>query len=322
VKFPVPRIDSTLSPQTLRGQRALRDRRSVEVLRKTAWGWALILLPLACGERSHWWAPWKSPESAHEASSPTPAGAKQKGASTAAGRDSDAPRVVDIAFDVLRIEWPIESQRESRKIWNHADEIQLGSEKAALLSRNGLRIGAVSAESWPAIQAILEACRADTRREQLYPQRGEPLLLQLSEITSPESMFLHGADRRLVGKTFSEGRKLMVFDYALRPELGGSTDLGVQFEIRHDRGEMTWEAHAGSLRQAPAIDRHVFAELSTAWSLRKGESLLIGPSPDATNEYLVGNRFLLGEHGGQRTETLYCVSPVAYQSPSARRDRP
>ena len=232
---------------------------------------------------------------------------------------NDRIQVVQLAFDVLRVELPINGARNSRKIWNHVDELRLEADLVARLARNGLRVGVASSGSWSPIRAILEAGGARTQKDQMLPQPGTPLTLELAPIRESESFFSYGRDNRLVGKTFPAGQKIIQLDYVFHPQLGGCTDLQVGFEVRNDRGEMTWERRDGLIRQAPAYDRHVFEDLAALMTLKPGEFLVVGPSDQADNEYLIGSRFLIHTASGAKTETLLFVTPQPFQTQNAQR---
>ncbi len=232
---------------------------------------------------------------------------------------SDRVQVVQLAFDVLRVEMPVDEVRHSRKVWNHVDELRLDSDRIARLRRNGLRVGAASSSAWAPIRAILEAGGAKMQKDQMLPQPGTPLAIEFASIQESESFFSYDRDNRLVGKTFSEGRKIIQLDYAFHPQLGGSTDLQVDFEVQNDRGEMVWERRDGVIRQVPAFDRHVFENLAAALTLKPGEFLVLGPGDQADNEYLIGSRFFVQSAQGDRKETLLFVTPQPFQTSSVRR---
>jgi hypothetical protein len=234
-----------------------------------------------------------------------------------APESSDALRVVHLAFDVLRVEMPLDGDMNSRKIWNHVDELRVGN--SAPLARNGLRVGAGSSGAWPAIAAILDACRARTSRDQLFAQAAAPLMIELGAAEQGSTFFAYGADQRLVGKTFEGGSKILQLDYAYHPHLDGATDLAVGFEVRRERGELVWERQPdGSARQVPAVDRHVFDGLRTEITIGAGEFLVVGPSDRVENEYIVGSRFFTRGDGAERFETLLFITPQPFQSASVR----
>lgn len=229
-------------------------------------------------------------------------------------------RVVDLSFDVIRAELPLTEHRDSLKIWNHVDELRVDSERGERLVRNGLRVGAASSDSWPAILTVLEAAGARFRREELFPQRGLALVIALETITSPEPIFSYTRQGVLAGKTFPAGEKVLNVDYAYHPRLGGVTETQLSFEIRLDRGAMTWERQEGILRQVPDHDRHVFEDITVTVTLSPGEYLVIGAHADPGNAVLVGPRFLTGQRAGERYETLLFITPHVYQTRRAERE--
>ena len=232
---------------------------------------------------------------------------------------AEAVQVVQLAFDVLRVELPIDGVRNSRKVWNHVDELRLEADLVARLARNGVRVGAASSGSWSPIRAILEAGGARTQKEQMLPQAGAPLTVELAPIQESESIFSYGRDNRLVGKTFPAGQKIIQLDYAYHAPLGGCTDIQVGFEVHKDRGEITWQHQEGVIRQVAAYDRHVFEDLGALLTLKPGEYLVIGPSDQADNEYLIGSRFFIRTASGEKAETLLFVTPQPFQTQSTKR---
>ncbi len=232
---------------------------------------------------------------------------------------ADEVGVIDLTFDVVRIDLPMDGVRHSRKIWNHVDELRAGVDAAARLARNGLRVGVASPDAWPAFRAILDAAGGEVRRDRLVAQPGMPLKIKLASAGESESIFSYDSNGRLVGKTFPGGDKILNLDYAFHPKLGGCTEFKLGFEIRRDRGVMTWERREGIIRQVPAVDRHEFADLSAVVTLTADEFLVIGLSDEGRNEYLVGGRFLSSERAGKRSETLLCVTPKPYRTPGRTR---
>jgi len=286
------------------------------------WCWVVVVGCSAgwgCSSTGIWpFTPQRRPTS-HEEVASNPSYAPLSVGAARPLRSGETLRVVDLSFEVVRVELPADSVRDSRKIWNHVDELRIDSDVVARLARNGLRVGAASSSAWPAIRTILEAGDATIRKEQLYVERGAPLTIELAAIQESESIFSYNRENRLVGKTYSGGRKLINVDYMLHPELGGSTDIRLTWEIRQEREGMTWERKEGVIQQTPAVDRQVFTDIEVVFSLNPGEFLVIGLSDQADNDYLLGSRFLMGERAGERFETVLCVTPQAYQTQSVRR---
>jgi len=222
--------------------------------------------------------------------------------------------LVDLVFDVVRIDFPLGGIRHARKVWNHVDELRVGAEVIPQLARNGLRVGAAGPDAWSAIRAVVEVAGAELRRDQLVTRRGAALVIQLAPVQERESIFCYRKDNRLTGKTFATGHKLLSVDYAFHPELGGCTDLDLGFEVRHDRGAMTWERRGGIIEQVPDVDRHVFSEVDALLTLKPDEFLVLGLSEQSDNDYLLGNRFLTVERLGKLHETVMCITPRPVQT--------
>lgn len=221
--------------------------------------------------------------------------------------------VVELVFEILRADLPIAGIRHSPKIWNHVDETRVEASQMAELARNGLRVGAAPPESWPAIRAILAACGAEVRKDQSPVQRGFPLVVSLGPLDPGDTIFAYRHDNRLAGKTFPGGDKLLQIDYLYRPELAGFFEVSASFEIRQDRGTMTWERVEGIIQQVPAYDRHVFDDLAARVVLHPGGCLVVGPGAGAQNEYSIGGRFFMGHRDGKEYETLLFLTPLPYQ---------
>ncbi len=225
-----------------------------------------------------------------------------------AGR-SDRIRVVELVFDVVRIDFPSGGDRHSRKVWNHVDELRLGAETVAAWARNGLRIGIASPSAWEPFRAIVDACDAQIRREQMTPMTGMPLAIELGVVLDSESIFSFDRFGRLMGKTFSTGDKLLRVEYVFSPELGNCTDLQITPTLQYDRGVLTWERRGGVTEQVPSVESHTFSDARALVRLQPDEFLVIGLSSQSDNEYLIGPRFLTAGCATGRCETVLCVTP-------------
>jgi hypothetical protein len=287
-------------------------------------GW---LAPCGCSSSGAVGAPGRS--AAHETNPATPLDLPAAPFMKSPYTSHTTVRALDLSFDVVRAELPVTGLRESRKIWNHVDELRTDATLTARLARNGLRVGVAASGSWPAMLAVLEAGNAEFRREQLFPQRGLALAIALGTVGGPESgsregesIFSYDRNNRLVGKTYPGGEKVLNIDYAYQPQLGGLTETQLQFEVRYDRGVMTWEREGGIIRQVPSIDRHLFDDLAVPLALRSGEFLVIGANADTDNAFLIGNRFLLHTDRGLTRETLLFITPRPVETRTAQSEPP
>jgi hypothetical protein len=241
-------------------------------------------------------------------------------APTFPGRRDREPnvRVVDLMFDVVRIDFPVHNHRHSLKVWNHVDNRGVDPETVQRLARNGLRVGSAAPEAWPAMVTIFQAADARVGRDRLLAPRGLPMIIKLGTVDEPESVFRYLAGGQLVGKTLTGGDKLLIVDYVFHPRMGGVTDLRVGFEVRHDRGELTWERRAGIIQQTPTWDRELFDELQTTTTLKSGQFLVIGVAGGTDHAYLAGSRLLTRAESGEQYESMLCIAPKAFQTEGDR----
>ena len=222
--------------------------------------------------------------------------------------------VVDLVFEVTRLEFPAEHAGDARKLWNHVDEMRADPDTLARLGRNAIRIGVGNPSSTSALNAIARAAGASASIQPMVAPRGLPVELPLGVFGEEETVFTFGFDRRLAGKSFPAGERRLLIDYLFKPENQGSTELVLTWEIRHDKGTMTWERSEGTVRQAPDIDRHMFGELASRWSLARDEFLVIGVGDGSHRDFMVGNRFLAEQRDGKRVGTVLLIAPKPFQT--------
>ncbi|MCP4246089.1 MAG: hypothetical protein GY778_03480 [bacterium] len=227
--------------------------------------------------------------------------------------------IVQLQFDVLRVELPADVTRHSAKVWNHVDELRADAARTALLRRNGLRVGVASTDAWPALKAIFEACDAQVLRATHTVQRGLPLTLELGQIVEDESVFLIAADDRMTGTTFTTGGKYLHLDYEYGVPGEGQTRLQITPEIRDLQPRQRWSAEGGRVRSTADYRGRLFTELSCLLDVGADELLVIGPDPAHASALTVGRRFLTRRHEGRTHETILCIAPQPFRTESGER---
>lgn len=234
------------------------------------------------------------------------------------GADRDAIVVVQMQFDVLRVDFPAESIHHSDKTWNHVDELSGDSVRAALLRRNGFRVGTATADAWPGLRAIFEACQAKVTRGTQLAQQGAPLTLDLGPVEGSEVIFLISPDDRLVGSTFDRGNKYLHLDYTLNAGAGGGTTIQMTPEIHRESEAKRWPSNGGDLAQVPEYEGKVYHELSNTVNVGAGDFVVIGPDTAATS-LSVGHRFLTRTLDGRKYETVLCITPQPFRTDTTGR---
>ncbi len=232
--------------------------------------------------------------------------------------DRDAIVVVQLHFDVLRVELPADTVHHSDKTWNHVAEPSGDPARTALLRRNGLRVGTASADAWPALRAVFEASQATVIRAPHVARLGAPLALDLGPVDAGTSVFLLTEDHRLVGTSFESGSKYLRIDYAVSTDDGGFTTLRLTPEVNRVSPTKRWQEANGDLRRVADYDGRVFHELSFAVDVPVGEFLVIGPDTEAT-PLSIGRRFLTRDLDGRKHETILCITPQPFLTDDLKR---
>lgn len=222
--------------------------------------------------------------------------------------------LVELHFDVLRVELPRGSIRHSTKIWNHVDELHVDPRLSPLLARNGLRIGVAEADAWPAIQAVLDANGARSTRRQHAVHSGYPLTLDVGDVHDGETFFHYDADGQLHGNAYGPGEKYVLLDYAVNPEHPAEVTLRITPEIHCESQDKSWTQEGGVYQEKPRYEGRMFSEFTTTVSLKPGQLLVIGPSEQAKLDFLLGSRFLEHDEGGVRYETLLFARPQPFRT--------
>jgi hypothetical protein len=222
--------------------------------------------------------------------------------------------LLQVQFDVMWVELPIHAIRHSIKVWNHVDELQLPPQQCALLARNGLRIGVANVDAWPAILTLLQAngARSDQRKHAV--QSGHPLTLDMGTIADGETIFTYNARERLVGDTFPAGHKYVYIDYDVHADDPSRVTLRVMLEIHALSPSRRWTVDPDTFPEKPDYLGKVFADLAATFVVEEDQFLVIGPSPQAGTEHLLGGKFFEQVAGGRRYEILIFATPQLYQT--------
>ncbi len=231
--------------------------------------------------------------------------------------DGDAIVVVQMQFDVLRVELPADPTHHSDKIWNHVEELCGDPARTALLRRNGLRMGVAAADAWAALRGIFDASGATAIRATHLVRLGQPLTLDLGPIENEEAVFLITDDHRLTGTTFDRGNKYLHLDYAVSTDSGGGTTIRMTPEIHRLSLSKRWRNVDGDLRQAPDYEGKVYGQLSYTVEVPSGAFLVIGPDTGAI-PLSVGRRFLTRTLQGRTHETILCITPQPFRREDLR----
>ncbi|MGB0716371.1 MAG: hypothetical protein ACPGXK_10860 [Phycisphaerae bacterium] len=212
------------------------------------------------------------------------------------------------SFDILRIELPSDQAEHSRKVWNHVDEMRIDADASVRLARNGIRIGVAGQASWPAIEAIARSVGGTISSTSLASGGAIPVSLALADVQGSETVFVHDTRSGLKGRTFHRGQKVLTFTGWSEAEIAAGIRVGVEFEIRHESGDLTWQRAQDGIQAVPMVDRQVFEELTNSTLLGPGDILLIGPNHDVEHAFLLGGKYFEITREGRRKDVVICLT--------------
>jgi len=227
--------------------------------------------------------------------------------------------VVRMQFDVTRIDLPVREIKHSLKIWNHVDEAKADPRLTALLARNGFRLGVADRDAQPAIRTIFEENEARIGQVRHSATDGLPLMLSLGSVQEGSTYFVHRKDGGLIGETFNAGTMFLRIDYVMTDDKPPRVVLQVTPELREDRTRTRLVDRGGEIQAIQVHDGTVFDELSTMFTLKRTQFLVIGTSERAQKGYILGSWWLTSVLNMQQYETVLCVTPLPFGvRPAAR----
>ncbi len=280
--------------------------------------WVTLAVLLMCSGCS-WFAQTFGQAPTPASEPPSDQTAFDSGAAIGEAPGGDELIVIQMQFDVLRVELPAQDVQHSEKVWNYTNELCGDPVQAAMLRRNGFRVGAATADTWAALRAMFEACGATATRASHIVQHSAPLTLDLGPIEHAESFFLFTPDNQLIGQTFDRGNKYIHLDYAVPPEAGGAIMVQITPEVHRLSQQKRWRREGDEIREVHDYEGKVYHLLSHMVNIPPGQFLIIGPDTSGASALSVGHRFLRRKHMGKQFETVLCITPQPFRVELAKR---
>lgn len=224
--------------------------------------------------------------------------------------------LVYVNFDILQARVPKGAFSESGKIWNHLDEEAIPADLAALLQKNGLRVGRGSPDSWPPIKALLDQeTGVETSRSNTTVGNGLPLSLNVDQHRMrDQTLFLFRRDGTLGGVTFPKSSSFLRLEYDLSTAAPEGVTLEVMPEFREQQvlGKLT--LRDAVLDQPIEQPTRVLRELAFRMHIKADQFCAVGPSSAAHQGHLAGSLLLSEEVEGRRHESIYFITPHVYRT--------
>ncbi|MEP0843074.1 MAG: hypothetical protein HRF43_10230 [Phycisphaerae bacterium] len=232
------------------------------------------------------------------------------GESFSVAGDAQTPRtILQLHFDVLRTQAPVGTFSQSDKIWNHLDEKVVPAELAAVLQKNGLRIGRGKMSAWHPIKAILDLEKAvQAFQNGITLHNGLPLTIELDQRPQDQSPFVYRPDGTLRGLRLTAGMNLLRIEYAIPVTHPDSVLIEMMPETRLEAPEPRLTVN-GWTQRPPVRPSEIFRELSVRMLVGPDEFVAVGPSSAVTMPHTLGALMLIDQVENQPRESVLFITP-------------
>jgi hypothetical protein len=231
---------------------------------------------------------------------------------------SNAPAVLKINFEVIRLHTRAGIFSQSEKIWNYLSESELDPRRNHLLRLNGLRIAKGKSETWPAIKTLLDEADIQCTTSSQSVSNALPLEIKLDPVPRDQTLFLFRPNRTLAGFPYPNSVNQWRIEFAIPLEDIDSVEVTpmpeTQLPYHQPRSKLTvngWEHYP--------IERpsRIFRELACTLRIGPDEFFVIGPSEQSGKKHLIGSAFLCNEIDGLEYESMYVITPRVVSSKPA-----
>jgi hypothetical protein len=220
--------------------------------------------------------------------------------------------VVGIAFTVERYVVPTDDLAAARRtdVWSLVDELRVPPDDIAHLKTNGMRVGVAGPAQAEVLREIMPALGARGEVMNRVVQSGAPMTLDFGSTGSYQTVYVFHRDGRLEGSTFDDATKFLHVDY--RVDLDDDAPLitlALTPELFKESEQPHWRVAEGQYRYEKEYQGTAYRDLSVEVRVRDGETLVVGPSAQRRNAYLVGSTILGHETAGRDWGTIVLITP-------------
>lgn len=222
---------------------------------------------------------------------------------------------LSVTFDLLRLEFAVGAISGSTTLWNHVDEEAVGTERAALLRRNGLRVGLGLPDAWPAVETIFQVTGPAVRTPWTVAIRGQqPLVIDDGQQPRDQTIFHYGPDGRLIGKSVAGSRNVFRVDHMIDPANAKAVVLRVTPEIRQKDLGLRLRRTATGVMTLPAYEGEILNDLAFSLRVPEGCFLIIAAGDRSDQTSLVGRAFMTADTAKSRHEFVYIIRPTVVRT--------
>ena len=222
---------------------------------------------------------------------------------------------LSVTFNLLRLEFAVGAISGSKTLWNHVDEEAVGTDRAALLRRNGVRVGLGLPDAWPAVETILQVTGPAVRTPWAVAIRGQqPLVIDDGQQPRDQTIFHYAPDGRLVGKSLARSRNVFRVDHTIDPADADAVLLRVTPEIRQKDLGLRLRRTVAGMMALPAYEGEILNDLAFSLRVPQGCFLIIAAGERSDQASLVGRAFMTADTADGRHEFVYIVRPMVVRT--------
>lgn len=216
-----------------------------------------------------------------------------------------------IQLDAYQMDVPFGAVSGNPLFWSRIDQKNVASQAAALLDRNGFRIGEGATSDWKFFKQILEKNPAHTQASSrvAYQEQRELFLTRADQ--PGRDLFYFDSSGQLVGKSFGPSDDLLMLSFWPTPRHNGEVHIRLTPAIRSRAEEFQRQQIDGQEMVAP-VRPEFFYNLTLDADIDVNHFLIVAPSEAAKISTSLGGTFLINKTSGNEKETvlIFAARPI------------
>ncbi len=226
-------------------------------------------------------------------------------------------QVLMVRLRLIPVEVPFGTVSQSERLWSYLDEEVVGPESAAVLARNGLRVGRGRVDSWLPVSRLLREMTGQAvggSYSLAQPGRGVPITLKQRQ--DGQEIFTFNRRGELEGRSYPPGDNVLMVACHLNPDDLSSVLLHAVPLVRSRREVPRYVRTPGGPMFQSEPQLFSLEALEFKVPVPNGRFLVIGPGARVEREGAPGRQFLMQTRDGLRYETLVVIVPEIYAAPA------
>jgi hypothetical protein len=233
----------------------------------------------------------------------------------------DDPTVIPPRFVhlyVYQINVPMGAVSDNEKFWRHVDEQVVDVATHDLLYKNGIRVGETAMTRWAELRHCITAGPSSFKRSEVSGADAVNDELEVSEPIDFQYIFYFDASNHLIGRSYDRCRNILGLSFIPDARENDAVRVSLCPIVRAQRTVMQFTA-MNSEQEITMVRPERLYDLNLTARLPADQILIVAPSPRASFDDCVGNRFFINNGPTEKTEMvlLMVARPVALDQADA-----